>query len=82
MVSHVSAMTPTVIRAERGAPEPRLTPTEVSTWPGVPVKTLATWRGRGYGPRFLRCGVHVRYRASEVEKWLELQERHIASQST
>lgn len=63
-------------------PQPVLTRTEVSTWLGVPVKTLATWRGRGYGPRFLRCGVHVRYRASEVEKWLELQERDISSQST
>lgn len=55
-------------------PEPLLTPTEVSTWLRVPVKTLTAWRSHRKGPRYLRVGVDVRYRAADVERWLQLQE--------
>ncbi len=40
---------------------------------GVPsVRTLESWRRRGYGPRFLRLSPRlVRYRASDIDRWLE-----------
>lgn len=44
--------------------------TEVSTYLGVPVGTLYQWRSRRQGPRGLRVGNHVRYRPSEIAKWL------------
>jgi excisionase family DNA binding protein len=37
---------------------------------GVPEATVYQWRSKGYGPRGLRVGKHVRYRPSDVEKWL------------
>ncbi len=53
--------------------EPLLTPNDVSELLGVPVKTLANWRSARTGPLFLRVGVHVRYRQSDIEHWLEEQ---------
>jgi hypothetical protein len=40
----------------------------------VPPKTLAEWRSRGIGPRYLKVGRHVRYRWSDVEAWLASQQ--------
>lgn len=37
----------------------------------VPEKTLADWRSRGVGPKFVRVGRFVRYRPADVEEWLE-----------
>ncbi|MGD9987141.1 helix-turn-helix transcriptional regulator [Pseudonocardia sp.] len=37
---------------------------------GVPEATVYQWRSKGYGPRGLRVGKHVRYRPADVEKWL------------
>lgn len=48
-----------------------LTPSDVSERLGIPVKTLANWRSERRGPLPLRIGCHVRYRASDVESWLE-----------
>jgi excisionase family DNA binding protein len=52
---------------------PLLTPDQVSQLLGVPVKTLAAWRTQRTGPRFLRVGVHVRYRETDVEDWVHHQ---------
>lgn len=35
------------------------------------VQTLKKWRREGRGPRFLRIGHKIRYRASDVAEWLE-----------
>jgi len=43
---------------------------EVAGYLGVPVKTLFQWRYKGVGPRGLRVGRHLRYRAEDVEAWL------------
>jgi excisionase family DNA binding protein len=48
-----------------------LSPEEVAGYLGVPVKTLFQWRYKGVGPRGLRVGRHLRYRAEDVEAWLE-----------
>lgn len=37
---------------------------------GVPLATVRRWRYFGQGPRGFRVGRHVRYRASEVARWL------------
>lgn len=36
----------------------------------LPPRTLGQWRYLGRGPRFIRCGRHVRYRDVDVEIWL------------
>ena len=48
-----------------------LTPTEASALLGIPEKTLAYWRSERIGPLALRIGVHVRYRLSDLEAWIE-----------
>ncbi len=56
-------------------PEHLLTPAEVAIYLGVPEKTLAQWRSDRHGPLALRVGRHVRYRATDLEAWVELQVR-------
>ncbi len=50
-------------------------PQEVADYLLVPVATLAQWRYLGQGPQFLKIGRFVRYRWSEVERWLTAQTR-------
>jgi excisionase family DNA binding protein len=45
---------------------------------GVPEATVYQWRSKGYGPRGLRVGKHVRYRPADVEKWLTSLAREVA----
>ena len=35
----------------------------------VPVKTIYKWNGEGTGPRYLKVGIHCRYRLSDVLAW-------------
>ena len=62
-------------RSGEGSPlasgERLFSPEEVAGYLGVPVKTLFQWRYKGVGPRALRVGRHLRYRAEDVEAWLE-----------
>jgi predicted DNA-binding transcriptional regulator AlpA len=50
-----------------------LDPRQAATRLGLPsARTLEAWRLRGYGPPFLRLSPRlVRYRASDIERWLE-----------
>jgi excisionase family DNA binding protein len=50
-----------------------LTLAEVAEALGVPVATLYQWRYKGTGPRGIRVGRHVRYRATDIEAWLAEQ---------
>lgn len=54
-------------------PTPLGSPSEVAEYLGLPPKTLAEWRSRGTGPKYAKVGRHVRYRWSDVEKWLDAQ---------
>lgn len=45
------------------------TTTELATYLNLPPQTLKLWRHKGYGPKFLKIGKHVRYRWADVEKW-------------
>jgi predicted DNA-binding transcriptional regulator AlpA len=40
----------------------------------VPIKTIHQWRYRGTAPRGAKVGRFVRYRRSEVERWLAARE--------
>lgn len=47
---------------------------------GVSVRTLQAWRAQGYGPPPIRLGPRggrVRYRASEVQAWIETQREQL-----
>lgn len=56
------------------APEPALLTTdELAARLQVPTKTIRSWRRRGYGPRGIRVGRHVRYTPGAVSDWLATQ---------
>lgn len=46
---------------------------QVAAYLGVPEKTLRQWRYLKTGPRWSKVGKHVRYRWSDIEKWLDQQ---------
>ncbi|MGA5305934.1 helix-turn-helix transcriptional regulator [Nucisporomicrobium flavum] len=52
-------------------PDPLLTIDDVAAWLGKPKNTLYAWHSRGKGPRAIRVGNTLRYRRSEVERWLD-----------
>jgi excisionase family DNA binding protein len=61
------------LMANNAPPEhPRLlTVEQLSDLLQVPVGTIYQWRHRSYGPPGLRVGRYVRYRAEDVDRWLE-----------
>ncbi|BCJ74510.1 hypothetical protein CS0771_40540 [Catellatospora sp. IY07-71] len=46
---------------------------DVSTYLGIPVETLYTWRKRRYGPPAARVGKHLRYDPDAVRAWFTAQ---------
>jgi predicted DNA-binding transcriptional regulator AlpA len=40
---------------------------------GVKPSTLAMWRHKGRGPRYLKIGRSCFYRPSDIEAWLDAQ---------
>lgn len=60
--------------------EPLLTAQELAALLNVPVATIYTWRYLGTGPPGFRVGRHLRYRQSDLERWITKQldgEQHI-----
>ena len=57
--------------ASEWRPDPLLTIEDVAAWLGKPKNTLYAWHSRGKGPRAIRVGNTLRYRRSEVERWLD-----------
>lgn len=47
---------------------------DVADYLGVPKNTLYQWRSKGYGPTGRRIGKYVRYRAEDVDAWIDQQE--------
>jgi len=43
---------------------------DLARYLGVPVQTIYAWRHRGEGPPAHRVGRYLRYRSSDVERWL------------
>jgi predicted DNA-binding transcriptional regulator AlpA len=56
--------------ASDALPEALLTPTDVSSLLGVPVKTLYAWRYKETGPRAILVGRHLRWHPEVVRRWL------------
>jgi excisionase family DNA binding protein len=60
------------VNAETVTEPPRLlTIRELAEYLSVPTGTLYVWRSNGDGPPGIKVGRHVRYRAEDVERWLE-----------
>ena len=54
-------------------------PSLASRWGGaITTSTLAKWRMRGEGPRFLKLGSRVLYALDEIEAWEEAHTRQAA----
>lgn len=53
-------------------PDPFLNTEDACGYLGVPKATLLTWRVRrpGYGPRAVKAGGRLKYRLSELDRWL------------
>ncbi|RYQ68734.1 helix-turn-helix transcriptional regulator [Bifidobacterium pseudolongum] len=68
--------------ADAGEEDILLTPDDVARMMRVNRRTVSTWRYRGKGPRYVHVTHNcVRYRMSEVRKWLsdmEKQESEVA----
>lgn len=58
--------------------DPLLSTEELADYVGKPIGTIYKWRTKGVGPRGIKVGRTTRYRASEVRRWLEEQERSAA----
>jgi excisionase family DNA binding protein len=54
-------------------PESLLGPRQLAAYLNVPVGTVYDWRHRGFGPPGFRLGKHVRYRRSDVDRWIDDQ---------
>jgi excisionase family DNA binding protein len=52
---------------------------ELAAYLDVPPSTVYLWRSEGRGPKGFRVGKQVRFRASEVEAWLEEQAARASS---
>ena len=48
---------------------------QVADYLSVPKQTIYQWRTKGYGPKGVRVGKHVRFRPEDVERWLDEQTR-------
>lgn len=47
-----------------------LSPSELASWLGVPVRTVYDWLQRDQAPRSYKIGRHRRFRRTDVEDWL------------
>jgi excisionase family DNA binding protein len=48
-----------------------LTVAELADYFDVPVATIYAWRYRRHGPPGFRAGRHLRFRYSDVQRWIE-----------
>jgi len=48
-----------------------LTTRQVSDLTGIAAGTLSNWRAANRGPKHTRLGCSVRYRASDVQAWID-----------
>lgn len=53
--------------------DPLLSVQDLAAYLDLPVATLYAWRYRGQGPSGFRVGRHVRYRQSDVDRWIDNQ---------
>jgi excisionase family DNA binding protein len=51
--------------------EPLIDVQQLAAYLDVPVKTLYAWRYRREGPPAFRVGRHLRYRRSDIQRWIQ-----------
>ena len=51
--------------------EPLIDVQQLANYLDVPVKTLYAWRYRREGPPAFRVGRHLRYRRSDIQRWIQ-----------
>ncbi|CAJ1504190.1 helix-turn-helix transcriptional regulator [[Mycobacterium] holstebronense] len=51
--------------------DPLMTPQQVADYRGTTVAVLGQERHKGIGPKFIRDGRRIRYRASDIKSWLD-----------
>lgn len=56
--------------SQQGSEEDILTPVEAAEMLRIPLRTLDAWRYRRIGPTYSKVGRHVRYRRSEILRFL------------
>ena len=49
---------------------------DLANYLGVPKQTIYSWRTTGYGPKGMRIGKHLRWRAATVITWTLGLEQH------
>jgi len=67
-------------RSNSNASKPFLTTDEAADYLGLQKSTLEAWRCRGGGPRFVKLGRAVRYRARDLDDWIESRTRSNTSE--
>ncbi|WP_072688398.1 helix-turn-helix transcriptional regulator [Rhodococcus marinonascens] len=56
------------------------TPVDLARYLQRPVQTLAMWRARRKGPRFIKLeNGHIRYRWNDIDSWLDAQVEGVAA---
>lgn len=60
--------------------DPFFNTADAGNYLGIPKATLLTWRARrpGYGPRAVKAGGRLKYRLSELDRWLQAHEESFA----
>ena len=51
--------------------EPLIDVQQLADYLDVPVKTLYAWRYRREGPPAFRVGRHLRYRRTDIQRWIQ-----------
>ncbi len=57
-----------------------LRPPETADLLHVSLKTLATWRLRGFGPAFIKVGHRIAYRPQDLQQFIEQNVRRSTSE--
>jgi hypothetical protein len=54
----------------RETPDGRMDVPNAAKYTGFEPKTLDNWRGRGYGPRWVKVAGKIFYYRSELDRWI------------
>jgi len=60
--------TESVSETEHGTGK-HLSPADLAEREGVPLETVYLWNRKRTGPRYMKIGIHVRYRLADVTAW-------------
>jgi len=69
------ALETNIDRPPTSAPRHLISEREAAELLGISYRTLQAWRVRGGGPLFCKIGRNVRYKVSDLDRWIEEQSR-------